>query len=292
MRFAIRTCARRPFRAPAVAGTTFTFSADIYGRTADSGRLAAGLGDFTVLDLYLANDHASDLRLLSVFNVDIALDAGAFVHHDADAEGHWSAAYNLIGANTALDSFATFGAMSGDDPFMAALDPNSTVVAGSVSTDAGWYNDDPSNDQGNVSAAGRSSSAGSWSPTTPTPRPPSPCRAISPTTSSRRACSSTATRRFSRCRRSPSPLALPPSGASDCWDADAVADPDSKVFGAVARDAASRPVGVQTHVGSPSNRPTSTGHRDDRATPGRCRGGVRISTRTVIQRPVIRPSSP
>lgn len=157
MRFAICTCAAAAaLVAPAVAGTTFTFSADIYGRTADSGRLAAGLGDFTVLDLYLANDHASDLRLLSVFNVDIALDAGAFVHHDADAEGHWSAAYNLMGANTAIDSFATFGAMSGDDPFLAALDPNfSGAVAGSVSADAGWYNDDPTNGQGNVAAGGQ-----------------------------------------------------------------------------------------------------------------------------------------
>ena len=159
MRFASFACAAATVAVlvpPAVAGATFTFSADIYGRTADSGRLAAGLGDFTVLDLYLTNDHASDLRLLSVFNVDIALGAGAFVHHDADAVGHWSAAYNLIGANTAIDSFATFGAMSGDDPYMAALDPNfDGAVAGSVSTDAGWYNDDPSNDQGNVSAAGQ-----------------------------------------------------------------------------------------------------------------------------------------
>ena len=117
---------------------------------------ASELGDFTILDLYLANDHASDLRLLSVFNVDIALDAGAFVHHDADAEGHWSAAYNLMGANTAIDSFATFGAMSGDDPFLAALDPNfSGAVAGSVSADAGWYNDDPTNGQGNVAVGSR-----------------------------------------------------------------------------------------------------------------------------------------
>ncbi|MEE2896543.1 MAG: hypothetical protein VX726_12490 [Planctomycetota bacterium] len=142
--------------APALAGSTFTFSADIYGRTADSGRLAAGLGDFTILDLYLANDQASDLRLLSVFNVDIALDAGAFVHHDADSAGHWSAAYNVMGANTAIDSFATFGAMSGDDPFLAALDPNfSGAVAGSVSANAGWYNDDPTNGQGNVVAGGQ-----------------------------------------------------------------------------------------------------------------------------------------
>ena len=54
MRFAPFACAAAAVAAlvaPAVAGATFTFSADIYGRTADSGRLAAGLGDFTVLDL-------------------------------------------------------------------------------------------------------------------------------------------------------------------------------------------------------------------------------------------------
>lgn len=142
--------------APTMAGATFTFSADIYGRTADSGRLAAGRGTHTVLDLYLVNHGGADLRLLSVFNIEIALGMGEFVHHDGDPVGNWSATYNAFGANTAIDSFATFGDMSGDMPFAAALDPNfDGSMAGSVSLNAGWYNDDPANGQGNVVDGGQ-----------------------------------------------------------------------------------------------------------------------------------------
>ena len=71
---------------PAVAGVTFGFTADIYGRTAGSGQLEAGQGSHTVLDLYLTNQSASDLRLLSVYDLNLSLGEGEFVHDDADTD--------------------------------------------------------------------------------------------------------------------------------------------------------------------------------------------------------------
>lgn len=142
--------------APSVAGATFDFTADIYGRSAGSGRLTVGTGTYTVLDLYLSNTTSDSLRLLSVFNLDIELGDGVFVHDDADADGHWSAAYSTIGGDGTIDSFVTFGAMTNDDPYTAALDPNfDGEVAGSVSTNAGWYNADPTNGQGDVGLSGQ-----------------------------------------------------------------------------------------------------------------------------------------
>ena len=138
---------------PAMAGTTFNFSAEIYGRTATSGQLGAGAGSHTILDLYLTNNSGDDLRLLNLYNLNITLSDGVFVHNDADATGNWSASYNALGGNVAIDSFVTMGAMSGSDPFVTMLDPNfDGAIAGTVSADAGWYNNDPSNGQGNVAA--------------------------------------------------------------------------------------------------------------------------------------------
>jgi hypothetical protein len=145
---------------PALAGSIFDFSAEIYGRTSSSGEIPSGAGSHTVLDLYLTNNSESDLRLLSLFDMNISLSQGGFAHDDADTDaggmGNWSASWSRLGGNSAVDSFVTLGAMSGSDPFDAALDPNfESTVAGSISTNAGWYNDDPSNGQGNVSAGER-----------------------------------------------------------------------------------------------------------------------------------------
>ena len=141
---------------PAMAGVTFTFDADVHGRTATSGELPAGHGSHTVLDLYLANDSGDDLRLLNVYDINISLSQGSFIHNDADPSGNWSAAWSSLGGNVAIDSFVTMGAMSGSDPFFATLDPNfDGAIAGSVTTDAGWYNNDPFNGQGNVAAGDR-----------------------------------------------------------------------------------------------------------------------------------------
>lgn len=142
--------------ASSAAGVTFDFSADIYGRSAGSGRLPVGTGTYTVLDLYVSNTTSDSLRLLSVFNLSIELGDGVFVHDDADADGQWSAAYSTIAGDGTIDSFVTFGAMTNDDPYTAALDPNfEGEVAGSVSTNAGWYNADPTNGQGDVDASGQ-----------------------------------------------------------------------------------------------------------------------------------------
>lgn len=142
--------------APAMGGEVLTFEADIHGRTATSGQLAAGAGSHTVLDLYVANNSSDDLKLLNVFNMNISLDQGSFVHNDASTGGNWSATYNALGGNVVIDSFVTMGAMDGSDPFASTLDLNfDGAIAGSVSTDAGWYNADPNNGQGLVDAGGR-----------------------------------------------------------------------------------------------------------------------------------------
>ena len=141
---------------PAIAGTTFDFTADIYGQTADSGQLAAGYGSHTVLDLYLTNHSGDDLKLLNLFNMNISLDQGSFVHDDDSTGGNWSASFNQYGRNMAIDSFVTMGGMDGSNPFVSTLDLNfDGTDAGVVSANAGWYNADPNNGQGLVDAGDR-----------------------------------------------------------------------------------------------------------------------------------------
>ena len=158
--YSIATVAAACLTAPSLAGATFSFTADIYGATAIDGPISAGHGTHTVLDLYLSNQHSQDLRLLSLYDVNVSLGEGAFVHDDADTvgggTGNWSAVYNTLGGDVNLDSFVTLGAMSGGDPFAASLDPNfDGSIAESISADAGWYNNDPTNDQGNVASLDR-----------------------------------------------------------------------------------------------------------------------------------------
>lgn len=139
---------------PALAGTVFDFTADIYGATNDGTRVEIGGGSYGVIDLYLTNTSFSSLRVLNLIDMSISLDSGSFVHDDASATGRWSAAWN-IGGTPAIDSFVTMGAMSGGVPFAAALDPSfSDDTAGSVSADAGWYNASPTNGQGDVAFGG------------------------------------------------------------------------------------------------------------------------------------------
>lgn len=145
---------------PAMAGSEFSLTADIYGSSGSGSQSTAGTGTHTVLDLYLDNVSGSDRRLLSLFNLDVSLGQGDFVHDDADTvgggDGNWSATWNTLGGNAEIDSFVTLGAMSGADPFAASLDPNfDGAVAGSVSSGAGWYNNDPNNGQGNAATEER-----------------------------------------------------------------------------------------------------------------------------------------
>jgi hypothetical protein len=143
-----------------MAGSEFSLTADIYGSSGSGSQSTAGTGTHTVLDLYLDNVSGSDRRLLSLFNLDVSLGQGDFVHDDADTVGggggNWSATWNTLGGNAEIDSFVTLGAMSGADPFAASLDPNfDGEVAGSVSSGAGWYNNDPNNGQGNAATEER-----------------------------------------------------------------------------------------------------------------------------------------
>ncbi len=146
--------------APSFAGTNFMFTADIHGATADYGILDAGHGTRTVLDLYVTNTSDDPLRLLSLFGVTVSLSDGDFVHDDADTanggDGDWSATFSQLGGNTSIDSFVTFGPMRVQTPFAAQLDPNfDGSIAGTVSADAGWFNPNPSNENGNVGSYDR-----------------------------------------------------------------------------------------------------------------------------------------
>lgn len=139
------------------AGAAFSFSVDMYGVTGGGATVAMGAGDYGVVDLFV-QCHTGDpaTRLLSLFDMDITLASGSFVHHDADAEGHWNALYSkaAFGGDAAIDSFVSMGDFSGGDPFVTTLDPSfDGSVAGSVSSNAGWYNDDPTNGQGVVGGA-------------------------------------------------------------------------------------------------------------------------------------------
>jgi hypothetical protein len=139
------------------AGAAFSFTTDMYGMTAGGATVAMGAGDYGVIDLFV-QCHTGDpaTRLLSLIDMDITLASGSFVHNDADATGHGNAFYSKagLGGTAAIDSFVSMGDFSSGDPFVATLDPNfNGSVAGSVSADAGWYNDDPTNGQGVVGAS-------------------------------------------------------------------------------------------------------------------------------------------
>ena len=126
------------------------FELETYGMTSGGVQTEMGSGDFGVIDLW-ATSNSSSIRLLNVFNVSVSLDRGGFVHNDVSTSGRWEASFSRqsLGAMNAIDSFVTMGAGDGDDPFVAYLDPNfDGTVADQVSDFAGWYNPDPTNDQG------------------------------------------------------------------------------------------------------------------------------------------------
>ena len=126
------------------------FELDSYGMTSGGVQTQMGAGDFGVVDLW-ATTNVSAVKLLNLFDVQVSLARGSFVHHDASEAGRWEASFTkrAFGADSAIDSFVTMGAFVGDDPFEASLDPNfNGAEAGRVSESAGWYNPDPFNDQG------------------------------------------------------------------------------------------------------------------------------------------------
>lgn len=143
---------------PATAGEIeAAFEIDRYGVAADGTPTGTGSGDFVVIDLY-ATTNASSLKLLNVFDVQASLARGAFVHNDVTESGRWEALYTNdgLGATGAIDSFVTMGPAVDGDPYLALLDPNfDGSEAGSMSSNAGWYNPDPLNDQGLVSDVAR-----------------------------------------------------------------------------------------------------------------------------------------
>ena len=128
------------------------FEIDAYGVTSGGDQVAMGSGAYGVMDLYVDFDSAlSSTKVLNLIDMNIGLDRGQFVHHDAGDANNWSAAFTVagLGADPAIDSFVTMGSSVGGDPFAATLDPNFIGSnGGSVSADAGWYNADPTNGQG------------------------------------------------------------------------------------------------------------------------------------------------
>lgn len=143
--------------AAANAGTvTMSFTADMYRVDASGNTVSSGAGAYGVFDVY-ASFSASGIRVLNLFDMSISLNTGRFVHNDADTSGggsgYWDASYDAIGAVVGADSFVTMGTSA--TPNAAALDLNftdtgSAISAGSISTDAGWYANDPTSGWGDV----------------------------------------------------------------------------------------------------------------------------------------------
>ena len=126
------------------------FEIDAYGLTSEGAETGMGSGAYGVIDLW-ATTTSDEVRLLNLFDVQVSIDRGSFLHDDASDSGHWSAAFTkqAFGADAAIDSFVTMGSFADGDPFTAELDPNfDGTVGGEVSDLAGWYNPDPFNDQG------------------------------------------------------------------------------------------------------------------------------------------------
>lgn len=132
------------------AGGGVSFSADMYGMNMDGTSADPGIAEYAVFDLYCWSS-STDMRLLSLYNMDISLSAGSFIHNDASENGRWSAnaTSSTLGGKAWVDSFVTMGDFTGDDPYIAQLDPNfNNEDPTVVSIDAGWYNNSPNNGQG------------------------------------------------------------------------------------------------------------------------------------------------
>lgn len=137
------------------AGGGVTFSADMYGMNMDGTSADPGVGEYAIFDIYCWSN-STDIRLLSVFNMDISLSSGVFIHHDGSVSGQWSAttSSSTFGGKAWVDSFVTMGAVLDQDPFVTQLDPNFDNDASTmVSSSAGWYNNSPSNGQGDFDGA-------------------------------------------------------------------------------------------------------------------------------------------
>ena len=137
------------------AGGGVSFSANMYGMNMDESSGDPGIAEYAVFDIYCWSN-STDLRLLSLYNMEISLSSGVFIHHDGSGTGQWSASAtnSALGGKSWVDSFVTIGGFSGDNPYVAQLDPNfvnddATVV----SSDAGWFNNTPNNGQGDFDGA-------------------------------------------------------------------------------------------------------------------------------------------
>ncbi|MCH2161869.1 MAG: hypothetical protein MK085_08360 [Phycisphaerales bacterium] len=138
-----------PIAGAAHADTMCFFTSDVYQIDEDGRR---NRGQYVVFDLYVTFQEANpDLKLLSVFGMEISANAD-FFHSDAYG-GNWQASYSdpAFGGKPWMDSFVTMGPAVADTPFNASVDLNfSANVASTISSDAGWYNADPFNGQGLV----------------------------------------------------------------------------------------------------------------------------------------------
>ena len=128
----------------------FGFEIDAYGLTSEGAETGMGSGAYGVVDLW-ATTTSDEVRLLNLFDVQVSIDRGSFLHNDASDSGHWNASFTkqIFGMDAAVDSFVTMGEFVDGDPFAVALDPNfDGTVGGEVTDLAGWYNPDPFNEQG------------------------------------------------------------------------------------------------------------------------------------------------
>ncbi len=147
------------FGLTAEAGTvTMSFTADMYRVDGSGNVVTSGAGEYGVFDVYASFD-SGGVRVLNLFDMEISLSSGSFVHNDAgtggSGNGFWNAQYDAMGAIVGADSFVTMGAAS--TPNAASLDMNfadtgSILDAGSISSGAGWYAGDPTSGWGDVNA--------------------------------------------------------------------------------------------------------------------------------------------
>lgn len=117
---------------------------------------------YSVVDVYAAFDGGT-ATVLNVFNAQVSNTGGTPFHH-ADSStlsglaGHWNVTQTLnlptLGIVPSIDSFVLVGGVPGASGNSTALDPNFSPSDAPVPPDdAGWFNSNPTNLQGQVNGS-------------------------------------------------------------------------------------------------------------------------------------------
>lgn len=143
--------------AAAALGVSGIASASFIGVVFDSYAVESGGQSYAVIDAYIQFDNPDD-TVLNIFNVDIFnVNGTAFNHNDFNTLSGLAGAWNVTSSGNIpgvvdanVDSFVLVGGPIGGTN-STSLDPSfDPSTGGSIPFNAGWFNSNPPNLQGQV----------------------------------------------------------------------------------------------------------------------------------------------